>query len=104
MKTIFFPIASFSTILTYALTVPPISFIGNSTLASPSIPVPPESLIQCDGGQYGFGLRPGSCINAWAKINADIEPHLYVPRERDAREGFYKLPFRYMSGEFLSSR
>lgn len=102
MKTIFFLIASFSTVLTRALTVPPIPFIDNSTFTSPTLPVPPVSHVECDAGQYGVGLRVGSCINAWAKIIPDIEPHLYVPR--DAREGVFKLPFRYMSGEFFGGR
>ena len=102
MKTILFVIASSSNILTRALTVPTISFTDNSTFTTPPDPVPPESRIECDGGQYGVGLRIGSCLNAWAKIIPDIEPHLYVPR--DAREGLFKLPFRYMSGELLESR
>ena len=99
MKTILFLVTSFSTVLTRALTVPPISLVDNSTFTSPTVPVPPVSRVECDGDQYGIGLKVGSCVNAWTKIIPDTEPHLYVPR--NAREGFYKLPFRYISGEFL---
>ena len=99
MKIIFIFIASSFTGLTHALTVPPISFIDNSTLTSLTVPVPPVSRVECDGGQFGIGLRISSCANALAKIIPDIEPHLYVPR--GAREGVVKLPFRYVSGEFL---
>ena len=99
MKIIFVFIASSFTSLTHALTAPPISFIDNSTLTSLTGPVPPVSRVECDGGQFGIGLRVSSCVNAWAKIIQDIEPHLYVPR--GAREGVFKLPFRYVSGEFL---
>ena len=102
MKIIFFSIASFSTIPTRALNVPPISLIDNSSFISPTVPVPPVSRVECDGGQFGIGLRLTSCINAWAKIIPDIEPHLYV--QRNAGEGLFKLPFRYMSGESLGSR
>ena len=99
MKTIFLFIASLSTSVTRALTVPPVSIIDNYTLTSPPIPVPPVSRIECDGGQFGIGLKISSCVNAWTKIIQDIQPHLYVPR--DAREDAFKLPFRYVSGEFL---
>ncbi|CAF9939262.1 MAG: hypothetical protein HETSPECPRED_001530 [Heterodermia speciosa] len=97
MKTTSFFIATCSTSLTRALTVPPTSSIDNSTYTSPTVPVPPESRVECDGGQYGVALRVDSCINALTKIIPDIEPHIYVPH--DARQGLYRLPFRYISEE-----